>query len=66
MFLVEELQDLGRIYVRMDGLLQESVWDETGFSQVARDTGALGLVYIRRKAAGDGGGVGEVIAQGSG
>lgn len=50
----------------MNGLLQESVWDETGFSQVARDTGALGLVYIRRKAAGDGDGVGEVIAQGSG
>lgn len=52
--------------VQMNGLLQESVWDQTGFSQVGRGRGALGFVYIRRKAAGDGAGDREVIAPGSG
>lgn len=59
LFLVKELQDLGWIYVKMNGLLQESVWDETGFSQVGRDRGVLGPVYSGRKRAGDGGGTGR-------
>lgn len=63
---MEELQHLGWIYVKMNGLLQESVWDETGFCQVGRDRGALGFVYIGRKTAGGGGGDREVIAQGNG
>lgn len=63
---MEKLEDLGWIYVKMNGLLQESVWDETGFSQGWRDRGALGFVYIRRKTAGGGGGDREVIAQGNG
>lgn len=63
---MEELQDLGWIYVKMDGLLQESVWDETGFSQGGRGRGALGFVYIRRKTAGGRGEDREVIAQGNG
>lgn len=50
----------------MNGLLQQSVWDVAGFSQGGRDRGALGFAYIRREAAGHGGGDREVIAQGGG